>query len=103
VFGRRLEEHAAELAEHFVQSTESGDLQKALRYSELAAQRSTQVFAYGEAVRHYAQALRALEVLDPDDRLKRCDLLLAQGEAMLPLDEPATIASTVARKPTPSV
>jgi eukaryotic-like serine/threonine-protein kinase len=33
VYGKRLDEHAAELAEHFVQSTETGDLEKALRYS----------------------------------------------------------------------
>jgi tetratricopeptide (TPR) repeat protein len=35
-------------------------------------------------------------VLDPDDNAKRCDLLLAQGEAMLPLEEPAKVASTAA-------
>ena len=32
-YGRRPEEHAAELAEHFSQSTEPSDLAKALRYS----------------------------------------------------------------------
>jgi hypothetical protein len=98
VYGRRLDEHAAELAEHFSQSTEPSDLGKALRYSELAAQRAMQVFAYAEAVRHLEQALRTQEVLDPDDRLKRCDLLLRQAEAMLPLEDPGRIASTVAEE-----
>jgi tetratricopeptide (TPR) repeat protein len=81
IYARRLEEHAAELAEHFSQSTEAADLEKAVRYGELAAQRAMDVFAYGEAVRHLEQALRAQEVLDPDDKAKRCDLLLAMGLA----------------------
>jgi tetratricopeptide (TPR) repeat protein len=95
-YSRRLDEHAAELAEHFAQSTEREDLEKALHYCELAAQRAMSVFAYGEAERHLQQALRALEVLDPDDRLKRCDLLLALGEAMLPQESPGRVAGTAA-------
>src|SRR5207253_7214043 len=55
VYGRRLEEHASELAEHYAQSTDPADLGKALAYSELAAQRASGVFAYGEAVRHLEQ------------------------------------------------
>jgi tetratricopeptide (TPR) repeat protein len=96
VYGRRLEEHAAELAEHYAQSTDSADLQKALEYSELAAGRANAVFAYGEAVRHLEQALKVQEVLDPDDREKRCDLLLALGEAMLPSAEVSRAAETIA-------
>ncbi len=52
--------------------------------------------AYGEAVRHLQQALRTQEVLDPDDKAKRCDLLLCQAEAMLPQEEPYRVADTVA-------
>ena len=96
VHARRLEEHAAELAEHFAHSSDPGDLTKAVEYAELAARRAQSVYAYGEAVRHWGQALKAQDVLDPDDRLKRCDLLLAMGEAMLPLEEPARIADAVA-------
>jgi tetratricopeptide (TPR) repeat protein len=95
-YARRLEEHAAELAEHFAQSTEREDLEKALHYCELAAQRAMSVFAYGEAERHLQQALNALEVLDPDDATKRCDLLLALGDAMLPQEDTRQIAETVA-------
>jgi hypothetical protein len=87
VYGRRLEEHAAELAEHFIQSTEAGDLEKARQYNELAAARAMSVFAYGEAARHCEQALRTQEVLDPDDKRKRCELLLALGEALVPTAE----------------
>jgi tetratricopeptide (TPR) repeat protein len=95
VYGRRLEEHAAELAEHYSYSSSPDDLRKAVEYGELAAQRATSVFDYGEAERHLAQALKVQEVLDPDDKLKRCDLLLALGEAMLPQENPGRTAATV--------
>jgi predicted ATPase len=93
---RRLEEHAPELAEHFSQSTEASDLEKAVRYGELAAQRAMGVYAYSEAVRHLEQALRAQEVLDADDKAKCCDLLLALGGALVLSGEPLRAASAVA-------
>jgi len=39
-YASRLEEHAAELAEHFAQSTDAEDLEKAVRYGEIAAKRA---------------------------------------------------------------
>jgi len=95
-YGNRLEEHAAELAEHFAQSTDAGDLRKAIAYAERAAARALAVYAYGEAARHLEQALDVQEVLDPDDKAKRCDLLLALGEALLPAGEPARVFERVA-------
>jgi len=88
VYARRLEEHAAELAEHFAQSTEASDLEKAVHYAELAAQRATNVYAFGEAVRHLDQALRAQEVLDPEGKSKRCELLIAYAQAMTSSGDP---------------
>jgi hypothetical protein len=96
VYARRLEEHAAELAEHFCQSTEAADLEKAVRYGELAAQRAMGVFAYGEAVRHLEQALRAQEVLDPEDKAKLCDLLLSLGATLNDAGEPRRVLDDVA-------
>ena len=96
VHARRPEEHAAELAEHFAQSTEREDLEKALAYAEMAAQRSMAVYAYGEAVRLLGQALQVLEVLDPDDRARRCDLLLELGRALLPTENVSRVADAVA-------
>jgi tetratricopeptide (TPR) repeat protein len=81
LYAKRLEEHAAELAEHFSHSIDPVDLKKAVQYGELAAKQATDVYAYGEAVRLLEQALRVQEVLDPDDKAKRCDLLLALGWA----------------------
>jgi tetratricopeptide (TPR) repeat protein len=81
-YAKRLEEHAAELAEHFSQSTDPADLAKAVSYGEMAAQRAISVYAYGEAVRLLEQALKVQRVLDPDDKAKVCDLLLALGECL---------------------
>jgi len=83
-----LEEHAAELAEHFAQSIDRADLAKAVSYGEMAAQRATSVYAYGEAVRLLEQALKVQEVLDPEDKAKRCDLLLTTAEALVYAGEP---------------
>jgi len=96
LYGRRVDEHAAELAEHFAQSTDPTDLAKALEYSERAAQRAMSVYAYGEAVKHQEQALKVLEVLDPDDKVKRCDLLLALGDGLLAFGESQRVLEVVA-------
>jgi predicted ATPase len=82
VYANRLQEHAAELAEHFSYSTEVVDLTKAVSYGEMAAQRATNVYEFGEAVRLLQQALKVQEVLDPDDKGKRCDLLISLGKAL---------------------
>ena len=76
IYAKRLEEHAAELAEHFSHSSDAADLKKAVSYGEMAAKRATDVYAYGEAVRLLEQALKVQEILDPGDKAKRCDLLL---------------------------
>jgi tetratricopeptide (TPR) repeat protein/archaellum biogenesis ATPase FlaH len=83
LYAKRLEGHATELAEHFSHSTDPADLKKAVEYGEMAAKRATDVYAYGEAVRLLAQALEVQEVLDFEDKPKRCDLLLALGDALL--------------------
>jgi tetratricopeptide (TPR) repeat protein len=98
VHARRLEDHAAELAEHFAQSTETADLEKAVHYGELAAQRAMGVFAYGEAVRHLEQALRAQEVLDPEEDPKVCTLLLELGTAQMLAGEPLRAAEETAER-----
>ena len=87
-YAKRLEEHAAELAEHFSQSTDPADLAKAVSYGEMAAQRAMSVYAYGEAVRLLEQALKVQRVLDPDDKAKVCDLLLALGDYLITAGEP---------------
>jgi tetratricopeptide (TPR) repeat protein len=82
-YARRLEEHAAELAEHFSHSSDAADLEKAVSYGEMAAKRATDVYAYGEAVRLLEKALKVQEILDPEDKAKRCGLLLELCDALL--------------------
>jgi tetratricopeptide (TPR) repeat protein len=76
IYASRLEEHAAELAEHFSHSSDSADLKKAVSYGEMAAKRANDVYAYGEAVRLLDQAIKVQNVLNPDDKGKICDMLL---------------------------
>jgi predicted ATPase len=82
---RRLEEHAAALAEHYSFSSDASDLSKAVDYATLAAKRATEVFAYGEAARQLERALAVQDLVDPDDRVKRLDLLLAFGAGPVPI------------------
>jgi hypothetical protein len=83
VYKNRLEEHAAELAEHFSYSSDSADLEKSISYGQMAAKRATAVYAFGEAVRLLEQALGVQEILDPEDKARRCDLLIELGQARL--------------------
>ena len=71
-YAGRLDDHAAELAEHFAQSSEPEALTKAVAFGERAAQRATQVYAHGEAARLLEGALAVQEVLDPHDTARRC-------------------------------
>jgi tetratricopeptide (TPR) repeat protein len=81
IYKSKLEEHASELAEHFSYSSDRADLEKAVSYGEMASRRATDVYSYGEAVRLLEQALKVQDVLDPEEKPKRCDLLLALGWA----------------------
>ena len=94
----RLEEHAAELAEHFSHSSTEDDLRKAVEYGELAAERSASVYAYGEAVRYLDQALEVQEVLDPKDGEARLALLAELAIALLSAGEPERVLTDVGKR-----
>ncbi|OGP50632.1 MAG: hypothetical protein A2Y79_07030 [Deltaproteobacteria bacterium RBG_13_43_22] len=96
VYKTRLEEHAAELAEHFSYSSDAADLTKAVSYGEMAAKRATAVYAYGEAVKLLDQAIKVQEILDPEDKSRRCDLLLDLCDALLLATEFKRIQDEVA-------
>ena len=85
------------MAEHFSQSTEAADLEKAVHYGQLAARRSVAVFDYGEAARWLEQALRAHEVLD-GNALTRCDLLLELIRPLSMIGEPVRATQEVAEE-----
>jgi DNA-binding CsgD family transcriptional regulator/tetratricopeptide (TPR) repeat protein len=96
VHARRLEEHAAELAEHYSFSSDTSALSKAVDYATLAAKRATEVFAYGEAARQLERALAVQDLVDADDRAKRLNLLLALGLALFPSGETERVINEVA-------
>jgi len=54
------------------------------------------VYAYGEASRLLDRALQVQEVLASYDKVRRCDLLLSLGEALLPAGEPQRVMDVVA-------
>jgi DNA-binding CsgD family transcriptional regulator len=96
VYARRVGEHAAELAEHFSFYSDTLNLAKAVRFAELAAKRATDVFAYGDAARQLEHGLVVQELSDPEDHARRCDLLLALGEALVPIGETERVIAHIA-------
>jgi hypothetical protein len=62
----------------------------------VAARRATEVFASGEAARHVERALVVQDLIAGDDLAKRCDLLLAPGEALFPAGENERVIADVA-------
>jgi DNA-binding CsgD family transcriptional regulator len=95
-YAAHLDEHAAELAEHFAHSTDTDDLRKSIEYSERAARCAVAVYAYGEAARILERAVQTLDVLEPEDPAERCDLLLELGETLIPAGEPRRAADDIA-------
>jgi class 3 adenylate cyclase/tetratricopeptide (TPR) repeat protein len=94
----RLEEHAAELAEHFSHSSTEDDLRKAVEYGQLAAARAVSVNAYSEAVRYLEQALEVQEVLDPKDGEARLELLAKLTTALLSAGEAERVLTDVGKR-----
>ncbi len=78
-----LEPHLPELAYHFSEGAQAGDVDKAIDYARRAGERATSLLAYEEAATHYGTALQALEVKDKPDEAQHCELLLALGEARM--------------------
>jgi predicted ATPase len=76
-----LEARLAELAHHFLQSAAVGDADKAIDYAARAGNAALGLLAYEEAVGHFQRALQALKLAHPGDYSRRCELLLALGQA----------------------
>jgi DNA-binding SARP family transcriptional activator len=75
------DDRLAELARHFFEAAQAGDIDRAVTYCRRAGDRALGVLAYEEAAGHYERALHALELeRHPDDAL-RGELLLAVGDA----------------------
>jgi DNA-binding CsgD family transcriptional regulator len=93
-----LDEHAAELAAHFGHSSDPGELEKAIAYSENAADHATALYAWTEAARLLERALGLLTLASPEGKIRRCDLLLRLCDALLAADQPRRVFSEVAEE-----
>jgi DNA-binding CsgD family transcriptional regulator/tetratricopeptide (TPR) repeat protein len=71
----------AELAWHFYQANPLADFAKVCDYSRRAGDDAMSRFDWSSAADHYEHALEALEQCDTIDAERRCELLLALGEA----------------------
>jgi class 3 adenylate cyclase len=80
IYESRVEAHLAELARHFAEAGSAGAGSKAADYAWWAGERAVQLAAYDEAAAHYTRALRLFAAGD-DDPVRRCELLLALGDA----------------------
>ena len=82
VHGGDLEPYLAELAHHFANAGTGGDLERAIEYGTRAGEHATLQLAYEKAASHFRQTAALIESVDPEGlRRRRCDLVIAQGEA----------------------
>ena len=78
ICGDEREPHLEELAHHFLEAQE---LDRAIEYSEAAANRSVEVMAFEEGADLYAKALQALELRNPTPTKRHVELMVALGMA----------------------
>ena len=86
LYGTDREDHLSELAHHFFEAAVGGDADRALEYSTRAATQALVRVAYEEAVGHFERALTALDFMGVDEH-RRCELLVARGEAEMQAGE----------------
>jgi tetratricopeptide (TPR) repeat protein len=73
--------HVDALAHHFAQAARDGQGVKAATYALAAGRSATVRLGYEEAAAHYEGGLEALTLTGPPQKQRRCELLLALGEA----------------------
>ena len=75
------EPYLAELAYHFSEALPRGDIARAIAYAQRAGDHAIALLAYEEAARHYALALRALDLETGAVAEKRAAVLVSLGDA----------------------
>jgi eukaryotic-like serine/threonine-protein kinase len=76
-----LDPHLSEIARHLAAAVPFGDAEAAIDYLERAGDRAADLLAYEEAGLHYERALALLGGAREAARERRCELLLALGDA----------------------
>jgi predicted ATPase len=83
-----------EIAHHFLAGDTTPDLRKAVVYAQRAAERALALVAYEDAVRLCEIALAALDRIDGNHDLSRCELLLTLAHAQKGAVDTATSRAT---------
>ena len=81
LYAGSVERHLPELAYHFREAALAGEIERAVEYTTRAGDHAAQLLAYEEAAGHYERALEVLDRAQAPDQPRRCDLLIALGEA----------------------
>jgi tetratricopeptide (TPR) repeat protein len=76
-----LTPYLGELAQHYFEAAADGRADKAIEYALRAAEQAMRQYAWEEAVAQYGRALQVLELLPTPDPLRKCEVLLAKGDA----------------------
>jgi DNA-binding SARP family transcriptional activator/tetratricopeptide (TPR) repeat protein len=76
-----MQTRVGELAYHFARAATDGQAAKAADYALAAGRNATARLSYEDAVAHYERGLEALALSGQTDDKRRCELLLALGDA----------------------
>jgi tetratricopeptide (TPR) repeat protein len=79
--GEPRERHLSELAHHFFEAATQTEDDRAIHYAQRAGRQAMDMLAFEEAAEQYRRALELLEQATTPEPLRRCELLLALGEA----------------------
>jgi class 3 adenylate cyclase/tetratricopeptide (TPR) repeat protein len=80
LYSDRIEEFYEMLAYHY---SASDNLEKAIHYLELSAEKASGRYAFGESIQLLEQALEFQNHLNPQGDVKGCDLLIALGYSLI--------------------
>ena len=88
--GGEAQAYLAQLAHHFARAGSNGDLRKAIEYGARAGEHAISQLCYERALVHFRQSVELIDAADPAGLVRRrCDLVIAQGEAERQAGDPA--------------
>jgi class 3 adenylate cyclase len=76
-----LESHLGEIARHLAAGAEAGDPGKAMDFAWWAGEHAAALHAYDDAAKHFERALALFERTPDEEPRRRCELLIALGDA----------------------
>ncbi|HEY1417173.1 MAG TPA: AAA family ATPase, partial [Myxococcaceae bacterium] len=81
VHAEELDTYVNELAQHYSLGAALADADKAIHYCRAAGERALRLLAFEEAVGHFTRSLEVAEQFGTQDKVVRCDSLIALAEA----------------------